>query len=72
MSAATDSGLGHLPTTTTSKESSSDVRFFEEPPSDKSLDVFDSVFDSSLAGIDIGDITSLAAAGLWKYNANTF
>ena len=36
----------------------------EEPPSGKSLDVSDSVFDSLLAGIDLGEIASLAAGGL--------
>ena len=64
LSAATDSGLGHPPTTTTSRESSSDVRLLEESPSGKSLDVLDSAFDSSLAGIDLGEIVSLAAGGV--------
>ena len=64
LSAATDSGLGHPPTTTTSRENSSDVRLLEESPSGKSLDVLDSAFDSSLAGIDLEEIVSHAAGGM--------
>ena len=64
LSAATDSGLGHPPTTTTSKEGFTDVRLLEEPPSGKSLDVLDSDFDSSLASIDLGEIVSIAAGGV--------
>ena len=64
MSATIDSGLGHPPITTTSKESPSDVRLLEEPPVGKLLDILDSAFDSSLAGIYLGEIASLAAGGL--------
>ena len=63
-SATTDNGLGYPPTTNASKESSSDVRLLEEPRAGKLLDVLDSAFDSSLAGIDFGELASLAAGGL--------
>ena len=36
----------------------------EEPPAGKSLDVLDSAFDSSLAGIDLSGITSISSGGL--------
>ena len=49
LSAATDRDSGHPPTTTTSMERSHVVRLLEEPPTDKSLDVLDFAFDSSLA-----------------------
>jgi len=54
LSAARDSGLGHSLTTTTSKESPSDVRLLDEPPAGKPLDVLDFAFDSSLAAINLG------------------
>ena len=60
----TDSGLGHSSTTTTSKEGPFGVRLLEEPPAGKSLDVLDSAFDSSLAGIDLSGITSISSGGL--------
>ena len=65
LSAATDSDLGHPPITTTSTERSHVVRLHEEPHVSKSLDVLDSAFDSSLAGIDLGELTSLTAGGVF-------
>ena len=54
-STTTFSGLVNLPTTTTSKESSSDFRMLEETPAGKSLDVLDSAFNSSLTSFPRGN-----------------
>ena len=64
LSTAIDSDLGHPPTATTSMERSHVVRLLEEPPAGKSLDVWDFAFDSSLVGLDLGKLASLAADGV--------
>ena len=65
MSAATDSSFGHPPTKTTSTESSPVIWLLEESLAGKLLDVLSSAIGSSLASIDLGEISSLTAGGCY-------